>query len=122
MKADVEHMIPLSAKALELINRMPRTGELVFPSKAGKELQNPLVLYALHKAGSKATAHGTARSSFTDWAEETLKYPHKLSEAALAHGLVDDNNTVKSYKRTTFFDRRIDLMADWTEYLYSEVK
>lgn len=93
MKADREHVVPLSAPAVALFRRMRahKRGEsgLVFPgTKKDKPLSDMTLTKALRDMGMDATAHGF-RSSFKDWAAEETTYANELSEAALAHAVKD---------------------------------
>jgi integrase len=61
-----------------------------------------------------ATVHGF-RSAFTDWAAETTGFPKEVADKALAHKL--PNRVEAAYRRTDFFNKRRDLMAQWAAYL-----
>lgn len=87
MKAGKEHRVPLSGRALELLESLPREGEFVFMGgKAGKALSNMAMLELLRgmKPGVGCVPHGF-RSSFRDWAAERTAYPSEVVEMALAH-------------------------------------
>jgi integrase len=60
------------------------------------------------------TVHGF-RSAFTDWAAETTDFPKEVADKALAHKL--PNRVEAAYRRTDFFNKRRDLMAQWAAYL-----
>jgi len=111
------HKVPLSTAAQEILKIQPRIDEYVF-SNAGRPMSNMAMLTLLQRRMDRPgiTVHGM-RSAFKDWSEDTLKYPHKVSEAALGHKGKNDPNR-GAYNRTTFFDRRVDLMQDWADYLY----
>jgi integrase len=85
MKAHREHRVPLSDRAIEILESLPREGEFVFiGSKASQPLSNMALLMTLRRMGrGDLTAHGF-RSTFKDWATETTAYPVELSEMALA--------------------------------------
>jgi hypothetical protein len=72
------------------------------------------MLRALKDMKRDATMHGF-RSGFADWRAEQTSYPSEIAEAALAHTVADK---VKSaYTRTTFFDRRRQLMDEWSKFV-----
>ena len=69
-KAAREHRVPLSDRALALLNEMEagRTGEFIFPGqRQGRPLSGMAFEMLLRRFRSPYTAHGF-RSSFRDWA------------------------------------------------------
>src|SRR5438093_1322130 len=50
------------------------------------------------------TIHGTARSSFRDWAAETTDFSGEVCEAALAHSI--RNRVEAAYRRGDLFEKR----------------
>lgn len=118
MKAGREHVVPLSAPAVALFERMKahkREGsDLVFPgTKRGKPLSDMTLTKALRDMGRDVTAHGF-RSTFRDWVAEQTSWPAELAEAALAHVVSD--KTVAAYQRGSMLEKRRELMAAWTDY------
>jgi integrase len=107
MKAGKEHRVPLSARVLEILARLPREGERVFP------LTHTAMLELLRRLGHDTTVHGF-RSSFRDWVAERTSYPNHVAEAALAHAVAD--KVEKAYRRTDLFEKRRRLMADWAAW------
>jgi integrase len=73
MKAGREHRIPLSGRAVEIVERMAeiRTGDLVF---SGHRRRRPLSGAAMGALVTGATVHGF-RSAFRDWAGEETSSP-----------------------------------------------
>lgn len=69
----------------------------------------------LHAAYPGITAHGIARSSFRDWVAEATSFSDKIAEAALNHR--NPNETEAAYLRTKFFDRRVELMKAWGDFV-----
>lgn len=118
MKAGKEHHIPLSAKALALLEaqwplRIEDT-DPVFPSPRRKALSNMAMLAVLKRMKrTDLTTHGF-RSTFRDWAGETTAYPREVIEHALAHQLRDKAEA--AYARGTLFEKRRRLMDDWARY------
>lgn len=115
MKAEREHRVPLTDKALALLNALPRMPDtnLVFPNTKGTILSDMTLTAVLRRMGAPVTAHGF-RSSFRDWAGETTAYPREVIEHALAHQLKDKAEA--AYARGSLFDKRRRLMADWAKF------
>ena len=65
------------------------------------------------------TVHGF-RSSFTDWAADLTDSRKEVVDKALAHKLLD--HVEAAYRRTDFFERRRQLMVDWSDYILSAEK
>ena len=107
MKADREHRVPLSDRAVEIIKGVPRRGAYVFASASKKPLSNMAMLELLRGMSPGHTVHGF-RSTFRDWAAERTNYPEFITEMALAHAVGTD--VVKAYRRTDLFERRVRLM------------
>ncbi len=125
MKAGVEHRVPLSGQALELLGKAAalRDGSgLVFPSvlKPGSPMSDMTLTKVLRSTdlAERATVHGF-RSSFKNWTLEQTDTPWAVSEAALAHML--GNSTEQAYARSDLFERRRALMQLWADYLTSVV-
>ena len=121
MKAGVEHRVPLSGEALDLLGEASVLREdtsLVFPSplKPGAPMSDMTLTKMLRSVGlaERATVHGF-RSSFKDWVLEQTNVPWAVSEAALAHTL--GNSTEQAYARSDLFERRRVLMQSWADYV-----
>ena len=118
MKAGREHRVPLSGRALEVLDgarSLDSKSILIFPApRSGGALSDMTHRNLLRKLGIDAVPHGF-RSSFRDWAAERTDTPHAVMEAALAH--VVANTTEAAYARSDLFERRRRLMAQWAEYL-----
>ena len=117
MKAGREHRVPLSPRALEVLDGAAELSDgagLVFPSPTGRVLNHAALTDLLHGLGIDAVAHGF-RSSFRDWAAECTDAPREVCELALAH--VNSDRVEAAYRRTDLFDRRRILMNDWAAYV-----
>ena len=117
MKANREHRVPLSCRAAKILRaaRALRNGsKFVFPSPRGKPLSDMTLSKLLKEQGVQAVPHGF-RSSFRDWPAEETNHPREVVEAALAHQVKD--RVEAAYPRSTLFERRRRLMADWGAYL-----
>ena len=121
MKAKVEHRIPLSDRALEILHEQARSRsqkdarptDLVFPTQSAKAHSDMVFTMQLRRLGMEFTMHGF-RSTFRDWAAEQTSFPAEVCEAALAHSLKDA--TEAAYFRSDLFDKRRELMRAWAEY------
>ena len=117
MKADREHRVPLSGRAMEILaeaRTLDGGSDLVFPSWTGRPLSDMTHRKLLRTLDIDCVPHGF-RSSFRDWAAEKTDAPHAVMEAALAHVVGD--STEAAYFRSDLFDRRRALMDQWAEYL-----
>jgi len=123
MKAKVEHRVPLSDAALDVL-------KIVLPLKAaddglvfqggrkGQPLSDVAVSKALAAVADGVTVHGM-RSAFRDWAAELTAYPREVAEAALAHANCD--KVEAAYRRSDLFDVRTRLMRDWADFCSAPV-
>ncbi len=131
MKGGKDHRVPLSARALEILETVrPLGAELLFPGSRGGKLSSmamAMLLRRMHEAdlkrggegyfdpkqNRKATVHGF-RSSFRDWADERTGFAHEMKEMALAHTV--GNKAEAAYRRGDMFEKRRRLMDDWATY------
>ncbi|MGY0634382.1 tyrosine-type recombinase/integrase [Luteimonas sp. A478] len=139
MKADREHVVPLPARAVELLEGIPRmaASHLVFPGHGGTELSDSTLAATIRRmhaadvaAGRQgfmdpkqrdgkgrprvAVPHGF-RSTFRDWAAECTNHPRDVAEMALAHTIGD--KTEAAYRRGDMLAKRARMMADWAAYI-----
>ena len=115
MKSGKPHRVPLSDRAVEIVASLPREAEFIFVGAGTSATSNPHQLKrALHRMGyDNITVHGF-RSCFRDWAAETTTHPNHVVEMALAH--VIGNGVESAYRRGDLFEKRRQLMQDWSEY------
>jgi integrase len=117
MKSGREHRVPLSGRALEILEGLAKgkTGEFVFPSPRGdRPLSHVAMQKVLARLGvTSATVHGM-RSAFRDWAGHETTFPREIAEQALAHRLGDAAEL--AYKRGDFLEKRRELMAAWAAH------
>ena len=131
MKGKREHRVPLAPAAVALLRAMlPKDGKpdpdaLIFEGmRKGTPLSDMSLTAVLRKMdwrdakGEVVTAHGTARSTFRDWAGEATSHPVHVAEMALAHVVAD--KTEAAYARGDLFEKRRALMADWAAYCTKE--
>ena len=119
MKAGKEHRVPLSNATLSLLNALKnqQRGDLIFPGqKRNQPLSNMTMLKVLQRLEHAYTPHGF-RSTFRTWISEKTNHVHEVAEAALAHTIGD--KVVAAYQRGDLFEKRRQLMLDWTNFVNS---
>ena len=121
MKANLEHRVPLSSRALEVVEAarsITDGSDLLFPSPlyCGRPISDMTLTRVLRRLGvaDRATVHGF-RSSFRDWAAECTDAPHAVMELSLAHAV--GGAVEAAYARSTLFEKRRWLMEQWAAYL-----
>jgi len=119
MKMKRQHRVPLSGRALAILDALPRMGDYVFPGAiTGKPISNMAMLELLKGMnGGGLTVHGF-RSTFSDWARERTNYPRDVVEMALAHTIKD--KTEAAYRRGDALPKRSRLMQAWADYCASK--
>ena len=117
MKAAREHRVPLSERALAILEKLgdAMTGDYVFPSPRGRK---PLSHVSMAKVMRRlqidgATVHGF-RSAFRDWAGNETHFPREVAEAALAHVIGD--KAEQAYRRGDALEKRRALMEAWANH------
>ena len=122
MKANKEHVIPLSSSALSILTKVKDLNEKwIFPNNK-KPLSNMAMLELVRGIGSykdkdsnkPIVVHGF-RSTFRNWASEATNYPREIIERALAHSNPD--NTEASYLRSDQYKNRIKLMNAYAKLI-----
>lgn len=117
MKAGKEHRIPLSPRAVEILEAVKPLGSYtLFPAAKGGKLSTMAMAMLLRRMDVDYTVHGF-RSGFRDWSAECTGYAHEVCEMALAH--VIGNKSEAAYRRGDLFDKRRRLMEDWANYCAS---
>ncbi len=117
MKAGLEHRVPLSDRALAVLDEARRfvdSDKQVFQSAIGRPLAASAMSRLLLKLEIGAVPHGF-RSSFRDWAAECTDAPREVCELALAH--VNSDRVEAAYRRSDLFEKRRKLMVDWAAYV-----
>jgi integrase len=120
MKAGKPHRVPLSQRALGLINAaktLDPNSRFLF-SKTGKSLSNMSMLMLVRRFGLGVTVHGF-RSSFRDWVAEETTHNPDAAELALAHTI--PNKVESAYRRGDMLEQRRRLMNDWEAHCFSEM-
>lgn len=124
MKAKREHIVPLSPQALGILEVMKPISahrEHIFPSRNDpKQAMNSQTANAALKRigyGGKLVAHGLR--SIASTALNEAGYDSDAIEAALAH--VDKNEIRRAYNRSTYLERRIELMRVWRSFVHPTI-
>ncbi|ROT96502.1 site-specific integrase [Altererythrobacter sp. FM1] len=118
MKAAKEHRVPLSPRAVAILESLQPLGSAyLFPGAKGGKLSGMAMAMLMRRMKVDATVHGF-RSGFRDWAAECTGYAHEVAEMALAHTI--ENKVERAYRRGDLFDKRRRLMDDWATYCASD--
>jgi integrase len=126
MKANKEHVIPLSTLALNILKKVKDLNDQwIFPNDK-KPLSNMAMLELVRGMGpykdkdSKKliVVHGF-RSTFRNWASEATNYPKEIIERALAHGNPD--KTEAAYLRSDQYKNRVKLMNAYARLIEGKI-
>lgn len=116
MKAGRAHRIPLTSRALEILEYMAahKKSDYIFPGIfPDHPLSNQSMRSLLNRMKiENATVHGF-RSSFRDWCGNETDFSREIAESALAHvvsGIEGD------YRRSDALEKRRQLMRAWGRY------
>jgi integrase len=138
MKMEKEHRVPLSARAVALLQALPRLegNPLVFPAARGGMLSDMTLSAAMKRMHEAEIAAGGAgfidrtskrpavphglRSTFRDWVAERTGFPGDMAEVALAHRI--SNAVEASYRRGDMIEKRRRMMADWADFIAGKVR
>lgn len=124
MKMGKEHTVPLSDRAVEILQELKAAGtnhRYVFPGQPRKSdgeerpLSNMAMLMLIRRMGYEITMHGF-RSSARDWAGDETPFPREIIEHALAHKVGDDVEA--AYRRATALMKRRELMKAWADFCH----
>lgn len=114
MKADPEHRVPLSDRAVAILEHLPHKSDFVFPASNNSKIPNKAMLNLLNEMRpGDFTVHGF-RSTFRDWVADRTNFPGDVAEMALAHAVGDA--VEKAYRRTDHFVKRTRLMKLWADF------
>jgi integrase len=135
VKTGQPHRVPLSEPVLAILRELQRGRDTeagdkgyVFPgATAGQSLTNMAMNMLLRRLatawrdekGETITVHGF-RSTFRDWAAETVDNSDDIAEYALAHKL--EGKVKGAYQRSDLFERRRGLMDTWATYATTKPK
>jgi integrase len=115
MKGGVPHRVPLSSRALAIVQEMwsLRQNEFVFPGQRGALNPSNFFKFLKGLGRNDVTSHGF-RSTFRDWAGEQTNFPREVCEDALAHRV--GGPVEEAYRRGDFLEKRRRLMEAWAGF------
>ena len=119
MKPGKEHSVPLSDRAIEILEGLPREegNQHVFVGAPGRPLGHASMWKLLRRLRPGFVPHGF-RASFSTWASNETHHANHVIELSLAHAVGTEVERV--YKRgTIMFDKRRELMQAWSRYCAS---
>ena len=118
MKMKREHRIPLSSRAVEILQiarEIKNESSFVFCGmKSDRPLSDMTLSKLVKEQGFDVDVHGF-RTSFRTWTQEQTNYAPEVCEAALAHS--KQSSVEAAYARSDLFEKRAGLMQDWADYL-----
>jgi integrase len=124
MKAGKEHRIPLSLRAMEILQVMRQAthNEYIFPGHSvekNSHMSTGTCRIVMKRMTNFAdyTPHGL-RSTFRDWAAERTEFANETLELALAHTIT--NKAEAAYRRQDQLEKRAELMQRWQQYVDSQ--
>lgn len=123
MKSSKEHRVPLSKRAVEILQTMmaAKQNEYIFPGHSVAKNSHMstgtcrIVMKRMENF-SQYTPHGL-RSTFRDWAAETTNFANETLELALAHTI--PNKAEAAYRRQDQLEKRAKLMQQWQQHVLS---
>ena len=121
MKSSKEHRVPLSKRAVEILQTMmaSKQNEYIFPGHSVAKNSHMstgtcrIVMKRMENF-SQYTPHGL-RSTFRDWAAETTNFANETLELALAHTI--PNKAEAAYRRQDQLEKRAKLMQHWQNFI-----
>jgi integrase len=127
-KTNVEHRVPLSDAAVELLTQVFKdypddgSGIVFVGDKPGQPMSDGAMLRVrdrmvkdgVIKQGT-VTTHGMARACFKSWASDETNFERDVIEACLTHVIGDKLEA--AYRRSDFYSKRTRLMAAWADFV-----
>ena len=121
MKSGKEHRVPLSKRAVEILQVMSaaKQNEYIFPGHSvakNSHMSTGTCRMVMKRMGkfSQYTPHGL-RFTFRDWAAETTSFANETLELALAHTI--SNKAEAAYRRQDQLEKRAKLMQLWQQHV-----
>ena len=115
MKSGIEHRIPLTARAIELLHQLAlvKRNNFIFASIQNKPLSSASMTMLMRSMGRTETVHGF-RSTFSDWVSEQTSFSSETREQCLAHQISDRADA--AYRRGDQLDKRRKLLEAWAAF------
>ena len=120
MKMKIEHSVPLSSEAIQIFKLAKElygkkgSDYIFFGLNSYKPISDAALGKVLKNLEIDGTIHGF-RSTFRTWVDEVTDYDSDLAEMALAHARKD--KVESAYRRGTRFEKRLEIMRAWGEYI-----
>ncbi len=126
MKSGKEHRVPLSKRAVEILQVMSvaKKNEFIFPGHSVEK--NSHMSTGTCRMVMKRMAHFSAytvhglRSSFRDWASECTNTPNETLELSLAHTI--KNKAEAAYRRQDQLEKRRKVMQMWQNHVEQTIE
>ena len=117
MKTGEQHRVPLTDPMLAILEPLKAMkSDYVFEGqKRHRPLSNMSMLMLLRRMNVEGvTVHGF-RSTFRDWAAESVHASREVAELSLAHRV--GNDVERAYARSDLLEKRRLLMQDWSDFV-----
>lgn len=116
-KTGVEHKVPLTVEALQLISEAKFSDDkgLLFPNDKGKPLSDMAMSSLMKRESMTARPHGF-RSTFRTWAEECSDASWEVKETVLGHRV--GSEVERAYQRSDLLSSRRALLEKWSGFVY----
>ena len=119
MKTDLEHRVPLSTQAKELLAHAreqtdPSENRIFPPQRGGEYIGNDRLSRLLRKLEIPTVPSGF-RASFRNWGRGRADIAQSVAEMVLAHYPTDP--VMKALMTSDFFKERQTLMQEWADVL-----
>ena len=115
MKAGKEHRVPLSDRAMVLLERQREhaNGDAHVFTGYGRHLSRKSMIEFLRKNGIKVSVHGF-RSTFRNWCGDKTQFDRETVETCLAHQV--GNEVERAYRTSDALEKRRAVMEAWAAY------
>ena len=113
MKTGREHRVPLSPRALAILEEAGTHSGAVFIGPDGGALSKSALPTTFARLGRKETVHGL-RSTFRDWAGERSNFAPHIVEICLAHSV--GGTVERAYRRGDVMAKRRAVMDAWAKF------
>jgi integrase len=116
IKAGKEHRVPLSARAIVLLERQREhmNGDVhVFTGYGQGPLSRKSMIEFLRNMGIKVSVHGF-RSTFRNWCGDKTQFDRETAETCLAHQV--GNQVERAYRTSDALEKRRAVMEAWAAY------
>jgi integrase len=109
-----ERRIPLSPEAVACLGRPLRPDQPVFSTRLTRETLTYALRRHVEPDDVDKTVHGTARSTFRDWAGDETEFAMEVIQLCLGHRISESD---RAYYRSDALRKRRAVMNAWADYL-----